>query len=62
VTREELARSLEVLGLSGVRLEVALRKADDYAAHMIELHARTVPWPWPPKRARKPAARKDEAS
>lgn len=57
MTREELARSLQVLGLSGVKLEVAQRKADDYAAHMVEEHARSVPWPWPPKRARKPAAR-----
>lgn len=57
MTRDDLRRSLEVLGLSGVKLEVALRKADDYAAALIEEHARSVPWPWPPKRARKPAAR-----
>ena len=57
MTREELARSLQVLGLSGVKLEVALRKADDYAAHMVEEHARSVPWPWPPKKVRKTSAR-----
>jgi hypothetical protein len=57
VTREDLARSLQVLGLSGVKLEVALRKADDYAAYMIEQHARSVPWPWPPRKAAKPSAR-----
>lgn len=57
MTRDDLRKSLEVLGLSGVKLEVALRKADDYAAALIEEHARSVPWPWPPKSARKPAAR-----
>ena len=56
MTRDDLRKSL-VLGLSGVKLEVALRKADDYAAALIEEHARSVPWPWPPKRARKPSAR-----
>jgi hypothetical protein len=57
MTREDLARSLQVLGLSGVKLEVALRKADDYAAFMVEMHARSVPWPWPPRQVRKTSPR-----
>jgi hypothetical protein len=37
--------------LAGPELaEQLARLADDYGAHLIEQHARTVPWPWPPKR------------
>jgi hypothetical protein len=60
--RSGLAAVLRSQGLSGRQLEIALGAADDYAAHEIEQCARSVPWPWPVRKAAKSSARKDEAS
>lgn len=49
MTRAELVERYTALVGPG-RAEQMARLADDYAAHLIEEHARTVPWPWPPKR------------
>ena len=38
-------------------LDLITGDADDYAAHEIEEHARSVPWPWPVRKTRKPSAR-----
>jgi hypothetical protein len=49
VNRAELVKRYTALA-GPDRAEQMACLADDYAAHLIEEHARSVPWPWPPKR------------
>jgi hypothetical protein len=49
MTRAELVKRYAAL-VGPDKAELLARLADDYAAREVEQHARTVPWPWPPKR------------
>ena len=43
-------------------VETILLAAREYAAAQVELHARPLPWPWPPRRPSKLVGGKREAS